>query len=137
VTDSKVKSLAQEYKAPFYVEGTQAAETTAAHEVATDPTIAHASGTEIAAGEVSHVNGVVEEPVTNGLSNAQVSDEAANAVGESHWDSNNDMTMSQEWVDVKVPRDPSETETGLAATPAAAANTQSWADDTAEAVPEV
>ena len=77
------------------------------------------------------------DPVTNGLSNAHVSDEAANRVGESHWDTGNDLSISQEWVDVTVPRDPTETETGLAATPAAPANTQSWADDAAEAVQEV
>lgn len=47
------------------------------------------------------------------------------------------MSISQEWVDVKVPRDPAETETGLEATPAAAANTQSWADDQPDHVPEV
>ena len=48
------------------------------------------------------------------------------------------MSASQEWVDVKIPREPSETETGIAATPAAPHNTQSWADDhpeTAEAAP--
>lgn len=45
--------------------------------------------------------------------------------------------MSQEWVDVKVPRDPVETDEGPAATPAAPANTQSWADDHPEPTTEV
>jgi len=43
--------------------------------------------------------------------------------------------MSQEWVE--VPREAAETETGFNATPAAPANTQSWADDQPENPPEV
>lgn len=75
--------------------------------------------------------------MSNGIANIQVTDEAANAVAESHWDAGNDVASSQEWVDVSVPKDPTETETGLTATPAAASNTQSWADDHPEAAPEV
>jgi hypothetical protein len=127
-----VKELASEYKAALFTE-----EGTSAPEPATDPTVAHASGTEIAAGDAEHVNGASVATMTNGLSNMQVSDEAANSVGEGHWDTNNDMSISQEWVDVKVPRDPAETDTGLQATPAAGMNTQSWADDTPEAAPDV
>lgn len=37
---------------------------------------------------------------------------------------------------MNVPRDPAETETGLAATPAAPGNTQSWADDHPEPAAE-
>jgi hypothetical protein len=77
------------------------------------------------------------QPASNGIANAKVSDDAANAVAESHWDTNTDLTMSQEWVDVKVPRDPSETDTGLQATLAGGSNTQSWADDHPEPAPEV
>jgi hypothetical protein len=67
-------------------------------------------------------------------SNADVADDAANAAGESQWDTGNETSpTTQEWVDVKIPREPSETETGLAATPAAPSNTQSWADDHPEA----
>lgn len=77
------------------------------------------------------------EVVTNGIANASVSDEAANPVAESHWDLNNGMSASQEWVDVKVPRDPAETESGLNATPAADTNKQSWADDHPEPAQEV
>lgn len=75
-------------------------------------------------------------PSSGAPSNADVADSAANAAGESQWDTGNDMTTSQEWVDVKVPREPSETETGVAATPAAPAapaHPQSWADDHPEA----
>lgn len=65
--------------------------------------------------------------------NASVGDDAANAAGESQWDSPNtiDPSMSQSWV--QVPRDPTETETGLEATPAAPVNTQSWSDEVHEA----
>jgi len=56
--------------------------------------------------------------------------QGANAAAEANWDQNNDLSASQEWVE--VPRDAAETETGIAATPAAPANTQSWADDQPE-----
>jgi hypothetical protein len=77
------------------------------------------------------------DAVTNGIANASISDDAANPVAESNWDLNNNMSASQEWVDVKVPRDPTETEAGLDATPAAATNQQSWADDHPEPTQEV
>ncbi|KAI9158622.1 hypothetical protein HJFPF1_06620 [Paramyrothecium foliicola] len=135
-TYSTVKTLAKEYKTPFYAEGTEETEAEAGKEVATDPTVAHASATEIAAGDADAVAEPAAEPSTNGLANTNVADDAANAVAESHWDTPNDMSISQEWVDVKVPRDPTETDTGLEATPAAAPNTQSWADDQPEHIPE-
>lgn len=75
---------------------------------------------------------------SNAPANASVADDAANASAEGQWDAaNNDLSTSQEWVDVAVPRDPAETETGLEATPAAASNKQSWADDQPELVPDV
>ncbi|KAK3314677.1 hypothetical protein B0H66DRAFT_318179 [Apodospora peruviana] len=109
-------------------------ETEVKDEVQSDPTVVNASLTEIEEGSA--------EPLTNGraqeatsvpsIPSTDVADSAANAAGESQPETSQDMTMSQEWVDVKVPRDPSETETGLDATPAAPAapaNAQSWADD--------
>ena len=97
----------------------------------------NAAATEIDAGDTALVNGNASEtPAANGIANASVSDDAANAVAESHWDVDH-MSISQEWVDLKVPRDPTETETGLTATPAAATNTQSWADDQPDPVAEV
>ncbi|GJN74525.1 hypothetical protein PLICBS_008616 [Purpureocillium lilacinum] len=136
-TYSSVKALAREYKTPFYAEGGQPVESEPAQEVVSDPTMANASATEIAAGDAAITEQQqATEPASNGIANANVTDEAANAVAESHWDGGNDAAISQEWVDVKVPRDPAETETGLTATPAAAANTQSWADDQPEPVSE-
>lgn len=133
--DSNVRDLAQSHKASPSNEDVP--ETTASvHEVAMDPTVTHASASDIAAGDTTEVNGVPPDPATNGISNSEVSN-AANHIGESRWDSNNDTSLSQEWVDVNIPRDPAETETGLAATPAAAANKQSWADDTVDIAPEV
>lgn len=123
-------------------------------QVDSDPTLVHASLTEIDAGidtplaeTAALTNGHITEdnsvgPAASNLANADVGDEAANAAGETQWDTNNtskDLSMSQEWV--QVPRDPAETETGLVATTAAPSNTQSWADDQPEhptaAVPAV
>ncbi|KAK2928819.1 hypothetical protein FoTM2_011682 [Fusarium oxysporum f. sp. vasinfectum] len=122
---SKVKALAQEYKTHF--DEPQPAEGDAEHvkEVATDPTIAHAAATEIEAGDTAAP--VVTEPssTSNGLANASVADDAANAVAESHWDTSNDLSASQEWVDVK----PAEAVEADAAAPTRVANTHSWADD--------
>ncbi|CAH0041433.1 unnamed protein product [Clonostachys solani] len=134
-TYAKVKSLAQDYKTPNYAEGADAPETNT--EVTTDPTIANAGATELDA--TVPVAGEQEQAVqtaTNGIANINVSDEAANAVAESHWDTPAQAAISQEWVDVKVPRDPAETDNGLTATPAAAGNNQSWADDHPEPAAE-
>lgn len=60
---------------------------------------------------------------------------AANAAAEANWDNNNDLSTSQEWVE--VPRDANETETGLTATLAAPSNVQSWADDQPDSPVEV
>jgi hypothetical protein len=60
---------------------------------------------------------------------------AANAAAEANWDNNNDLSTSQEWVE--VPRDANETETGVTATPAAPSNVQSWADDQPDSPVEV
>ncbi|KAH6997198.1 hypothetical protein EDB80DRAFT_727261 [Ilyonectria destructans] len=121
-TYSKVRSLAQEYKTPFYPEEGQT-------EAVSDPTIANAAATEIEAGDTALTNGPTAQVASNGLANANVADDAANAVAESHWDTGNntaELSMSQEWVDVKA-----EAETAAPAT-----NTQSWADDHPEQVPE-
>ncbi|KAF7550400.1 hypothetical protein G7Z17_g5755 [Cylindrodendrum hubeiense] len=124
-TYSKVRSLAQEYKTPFYPEDGQPTEA----EAVSDPTIANAAATEIAAGDAALTAGPTDQPASNGLANASVADDAANAVAESHWDTTNntnELSMSQEWVDVKA-----ETEAAAPVT-----NTQSWADDHPEQVPE-
>ncbi|KYK55341.1 hypothetical protein DCS_07304 [Drechmeria coniospora] len=128
-TYSSVKSMAREYKTPSYEEGEHG------QDVVTDPTIANATATEMDAGDAIPINGKASELAFNGIANSNVADEAANEVAESHWDGENEIFLSQEWVDVKVPRDPAETDSGLKATPAAAANTntQSWADDQPDA----
>lgn len=131
-TEPEVEEIKEEVEEPEKVE-----EKT---EVETDPTVASASLTEIEEGSATApTNGHVQETSSasgGAPSNADVTDSAANAAGESQWDTGNSMTESQEWVDVKVPREPSETDTGVTATPAqpsAPANTQSWADDHPEA----
>lgn len=126
-TFAQVKDLAQDYKTPHAEGAEQPAVAEGGYEVGTDPTVAHASATEIASGDVSAPTEAAIESASNGIANIQVTDDAANAVAESHWDDTNDAAMSQEWVE--VPKDPTETDTGLEATPAAPHNTQSWADD--------
>ncbi|KAI8955211.1 hypothetical protein F4801DRAFT_378625 [Xylaria longipes] len=139
-TYGQVKAAAVAYIAPFAAIDASPDTTEAAPELAatveTDQTVTHAGLTEIDSTGAT-------EPLTNGHTelasqtgvptNADVSDNAANAAaGADH------MTTSitqEDWVE--VPRDPAETETGLAATPAAAGNVQSWADDQPENPPEV
>ena len=126
-------------------EAEEASANAAPVQVESDPTLVHASLTEIDAGTdtplaetTALTNGhAVEdestEVATSNIANADVGDEAANAAGESQWDTANgskDLSMSQEWV--QVPRDLAETETGIAATTAAPSNTQSWADEQPE-----
>lgn len=53
--------------------------------------------------------------------------EGGNAAAETNWDTANDLSASQEWVE--IPRDANETDTGVTATPATPSNVQSWADD--------
>lgn len=140
-TDASVKSLAENYNAPAYTE--TAAEGQPAAEIVSDPTIANEAATEIAAGDGILANGhghVEPEPASNGLANANVADEAANAVAESHWDtSNHDISLSQEWVDVgAIPAETTEPEpeaNAEVATPDA--KKQSWADDHPDPVAEV
>ncbi|KAI0457308.1 hypothetical protein F5B21DRAFT_465036 [Xylaria acuta] len=143
-TYGQVKAAATAYVAPFAaIEASPDTTETApepAATVETDLTVAHAGLTEID-------NTGATEPLTNGHTepapqaglptNADVSDSAANAVAGADWDANNTMSSSitqEGWVE--VPRDPAETETGLTATPAAAGNVQSWADDQPENPPE-
>ncbi|KAK3899592.1 hypothetical protein C8A05DRAFT_36778 [Staphylotrichum tortipilum] len=137
-TFAQVKQTATALAAPLAQTetGSQAAEAEAAieskQEPETDPTVANAGLTEVEEGSaVALTNGHVQESSTSSAapSNTDVADDAANAAGESQWDTGNEMTGSQEWVDVKISREPSETETGVAASPAAPSNNQSWADD--------
>lgn len=141
----QVKAAATAYIPPFAA--TEASPETT--EIVTDPTsavetdqtIAHAGLTEIDATGATEplTNGHTESGPLHGIpANADVSDSAANAAGGSDWDANNTMSSSitqEGWVE--VPRDPTETETGLTATPAAASNVQSWADEQPENPPEV
>lgn len=132
---AEVKNASVSHAAAFHADAA-ATETEGAEssEPQTDPTIANAGLTEINDGSaVALTNGhTVEAPASDvAPSNADVADSAANAAGESQWDTSadqaNDMTLSQEWVDVK--REASEVETGATAAPAAPGNSQSWADD--------
>ncbi|MCJ1374891.1 hypothetical protein MMC20_006124 [Loxospora ochrophaea] len=104
----------------------------------TDPTVAHAGLTELDAPPQPTANGVshhIDTPTVPDASNIDAG--AANAAAETNWEAK--LSASAEsgpegWVE--VPRDPAETDTGVAATPAAISSTQSWAEDVpAEAVP--
>lgn len=141
----QVKAAAAAYIAPFATvqAGPEITDTVAESVpvVETDPTVAHAGLTEIDTTGATEplTNGHTESGPPSGVpANADVSDDAANAAAGSGWDPNNTMSSSitqEGWVE--VPRDPTETETGLTATPAAAGNVQSWADDQPENPPEV
>lgn len=126
--------MTEKYKAALEESNAQAE---APAEIGTDPTIAHATANEIEAGDATQVNGGPVAEATNSIDNLKVTDEAANSVAGSHWDSTKDVQASQDSEWVEIPRDPAETDTGLNATPAANANTQSWADDHPEQSTEV
>lgn len=82
-------------------------------------------------------NGHKEEvPATNGNGVVQADIGEGNAMAEANWDntSPNEMSTSQEWVQV-TPRDVTETENGVAATLAAPARIQSWADEKPDSPP--
>jgi hypothetical protein len=125
-----------------------AAVETAEYPIQSDPTIAHAGLTELDTEMVTSLaNGhgdATAEPAPGIPQNSGIDEGAANAAAGSHWDANADLSASQEWVDVSIMRETSETETGLTATLAeqsntqgwAAPNTQSWADDQPEESPK-
>ncbi|KAH7410941.1 hypothetical protein BKA64DRAFT_368633 [Cadophora sp. MPI-SDFR-AT-0126] len=122
--DLKTASLAQ---IPAVAPEAEQVETTE-YPVESDPTIANAGLTELDAPAVTELtNGHAEAAYDQGIpANSGFGDGAANAAAEANWDNNNDLSTSQEWVE--VPRDATETDTGVAATPAAPSNNQSWAD---------
>lgn len=128
--DIKTASLAQ-ILAVLPEAETEAAVETAEYSVQSDPTIANAGLTEIDAPAVDELKGgqagsAFDQgiPTNSGFGNG-----AANAAAEANWDQNNDLSTSQEWVE--IPRDAAETDTGVTATPAAPSNVQSWADESA------
>ncbi|CAN8104554.1 unnamed protein product [Discula destructiva] len=116
-----------------------------AHPVQTDPTVAYAGLTEIDAGTDialtnGHTNGITPETeVEAPIPNADTGDSAANAAGESQWDTANDLAASQEWVEIQKPAEvpQSQVQAAPAATPAAApapaaSSNPSWADEQPE-----
>ncbi|KIX99201.1 uncharacterized protein Z520_04777 [Fonsecaea multimorphosa CBS 102226] len=109
--------------------------TTAAAELGIDNTVANAGLTELADATAIQtdetVNEIAEPEVTPSIpEQITTGEEAANAVAEA-WDPQASMVTdtsaaNEEWV--QVPRVPAETETGLAATPAAI-QSNSWAEE--------
>ncbi|KAF8854403.1 hypothetical protein BDZ45DRAFT_597102 [Acephala macrosclerotiorum] len=102
---------------------------TTEYPVESDPTIANASLTEIDAPAAALTNGHGESTseIQGIPQNSGFGDGAANAAAEANWDHSNDLSTSQEWVE--VPRDATETNTGVTTTPAAPSQIQSWADE--------
>lgn len=107
-----------------------------ATEVQTDPTVASAGLTELddTVAIQTPVSATSATPVDTAPVPEQASTgaDAANAIAEATWDPQASVVTdtsatNEEWV--QVPRDPAETETGIAATPAAAHNTSSWAEE--------
>lgn len=108
------------------------------YQIQTDPTMANAGMTELDdAALTSSVTEHVAETASGLPTNGDIDIGAANAAAENNWDpsTNNDLSASQEWVEVE--RDAAETDTGLAATPAATTQTQSWADEQPDMPSEV
>ncbi len=114
-------------------------------EISSDPTITNAAMTELedtttipirpngfATSELESVSVSVPEQTSTTA-------EAANATAEAGWNPELSITTDasgtgEEWV--QVPRDPAETETGIAATPAAQPNANSWAEEVASSAEE-
>ncbi|CAG8957501.1 hypothetical protein HYFRA_00011483 [Hymenoscyphus fraxineus] len=112
--------------APEAEEETPAVETSE-YPVQSDPTIANAGLTELdAPSATANGHSEISSEVQGIPQNSGFGGEG-NAAANEKWDTANDLSTSQEWVN--VPRDAAETETGLTATPAAPSNVQSWADD--------
>lgn len=108
---------------------------TTEYPIGSDPTIINAGLTELDAPSATAItNGHNQSEPTAEVNagipqNSGIDEGAANAAAEAHWDQSADLSTSQEWVDVKVPRDIGETDSGYVGTPAAPSNTQSWADE--------
>lgn len=81
----------------------------------------------------ANANSATELEGDSSIPNAEVADEAANEAGEKQWDTPNEMAASQEWVEVQKPVETPVTEE----VPAAAAPSQSWADDHPEPCSDV
>jgi len=92
-----------------------------------DPTIANAGLPELDAPSVATLTDGHESRDINGAPPNPSFGEGGNAAAEANLDNANDLSTSQEWVE--VPRDATETDTTLTSTPAASLNVQSWADD--------
>lgn len=143
--DKQVRDLAFEY-APYAAEEAWAEDVAQSEpapppaeepnptgtEVGTDPTVAHAGLTELDTTDEPTTNGVihhVDTPTVPEASNIDAG--AANAAAsDPNWEAK--LSASAEsgpegWVEVA--RDPAETDTGTAATPAGMTSTQSWAED--------
>lgn len=141
-TDKQVRELAFEY-APYAAEEAWAEDVAQSEpappaaeesstEAGTDPTVAHAGLTELDNATEPTANGVshhIDTPSVPDASNIDAG--AANvAAADPSWEAKlSDSTQSGPDGWVEVPRDPAETDTGTAATPAAMNSTQSWAED--------
>ncbi|KAH8883897.1 hypothetical protein GQ53DRAFT_830340 [Thozetella sp. PMI_491] len=126
-TFAQIKSIAVAHSAALFPDAPAELDASEVKDVQTDPTVAHAGLTEIDDGTTAAlINGHSEEATASAPANASVADSAANAAGESQWDTGNeagnDLAESQEWVEVKT----TDVETPSAAAPPA---NQSWADD--------
>jgi hypothetical protein len=98
----------------------------------TDPTTANAGMTELEDTTIyQRADELVEADPAAPPEQSSIAADAANAVAERSWDPQASMTSDspsgEGWVE--VPRDPAETDTGVAATPAALHNSTSWAEE--------
>ena len=105
---------------------------TAAAEESTNPADANPEMTEL--GDTMTYQKIEEPEAAESMvppEQSSIAPNAANAVAERSWDPQASMTSDspsgEGWVE--VPRDPAETDTGFAATPAALRNSTSWAEE--------
>jgi hypothetical protein len=124
---------------------------TGEYPIQSDPTLAHVGLTELDAPPASSMSNGHGDPSVEVLpgipQNSGIDESAANVAAESQWDANADLSVSQEWVDVKLPRDIAAVDFNVTDTPAAEINqaaaaasttpagppqTKSWADDQPE-----
>ena len=96
-----------------------------------DPTVANAGLTELE-DTVTVPTAAADGPIESSVAEVpeQTTVDTGNAVAEATWDP---ASTADSWVDVQIPRDPAETDTGLTGTTGEAAhNTNSWAEEAGE-----
>lgn len=135
--DAQIKAASGAYAPPAAIVEADPAQLQATElgdfSVQTDPTMVNAGLTEL--DDAPMTNGQTNEvTASTGVPQTEIGGDG-NAVAEASWDNTaNDLSASQEWVNV-TPRDATETDTGVTTTVSAPAQNQSWADEQPDTPP--